>query len=111
MNALQGGTALRVKGMKIIDCNYQNALNCLLRHYDNGFIRLATHIEALIMLPSVKNRNFTDLSLILDRCEESVQGLCDLDQFDDALCRALYSAQARYADKGDISQTPFEVAH
>ena len=51
LNALQGDAAPRVKGMEIINSNYQVAWDRLLRRYDNRFIRLATHIEALIICP------------------------------------------------------------
>ena len=84
LNALQEDVMLRVKGIKIVDSNYQVAWVSLLRRYDNGFIRLATRIEVLIMLPSVRNCNVSDLALILDRCKEFVQGLRDLEKFDDA---------------------------
>ena len=132
LNALQEDATLRVQWKKIIDSNYRVSWDRLLSRSDNRFIRLATQIEASIMLPSVGNRNISDLASILDRCEESVQGLRDLDQFDDAHGSFVVHCIVRKLDMPTkeawsifrenkvyfdlqrdifISRTPFAIAH
>ena len=78
---MQGDTLQRLKGIKIIDTNYQVAWERLLGRYDNRMIRFSTHFEAFIILPTVRSWNAHDSSTLLDRVEESVQALRDREQF------------------------------
>ncbi|KAL7299075.1 hypothetical protein TKK_0008165 [Trichogramma kaykai] len=78
LSTLQGDAEHRVRGLPILDSNFNVAWDRLVRRYDNLNIRLSTHLEALINLPSVRNRNARDLASLIDKAEESVQALRDL---------------------------------
>ncbi|CAB0028280.1 unnamed protein product [Trichogramma brassicae] len=78
LSTLQGDAEHRVRGLPILDSNFNVAWDRLVRRYDNLNIRLSTHLEVLINLPSVRNRNARDLASLIDKAEESVQALRDL---------------------------------
>ncbi|KAL7290925.1 hypothetical protein TKK_0015652 [Trichogramma kaykai] len=83
LSSLQSDAEHRVKGLLIIDSNFNVAWDRLVRRYDNLSIRLSTHLEALITLPSVRNRNARNLASLIDKAEESVQALRDLRCFEE----------------------------
>ena len=73
-----GPAADRLKGIKIIDSNYDVAWQRLVWRYDNKQVRLSSQMESLLLLPQVRARNSKDLASLIDSAEVIVQGLTDL---------------------------------
>ncbi|XP_023248115.1 uncharacterized protein LOC111643952 [Copidosoma floridanum] len=78
LNAVQGQAAQRLKGLDVIETNFDVAWDKLVRRYDNPRIRLFNTLENLIQLPLVKARNVQDLNDMMDQVEEAVRALRDL---------------------------------
>ncbi|XP_029054235.1 uncharacterized protein LOC114881583 [Osmia bicornis bicornis] len=83
LNAVQDTAARRLKGLPIVESNFRIAWERLTCRFDNVHIRLSVQLENLIMLPQVRNRNARDISDLIDRAEEAVQALRDLQCFKD----------------------------
>ncbi|CAB0033671.1 unnamed protein product [Trichogramma brassicae] len=78
LNAVQGQAALRLKGLEITAANFEVAWEKLLRRYDNQRIRLYNALENLMQLPLVKSRTADELTNLIDRTEEAVRSLQEL---------------------------------
>uniref|UniRef100_A0ABD2W326 Uncharacterized protein n=1 Tax=Trichogramma kaykai TaxID=54128 RepID=A0ABD2W326_9HYME len=86
LNAVQGPAAMRLKGIEITDANFDVAWDKLARRYDNRQIRLFNALEHIIQLPTVKTRTAEGLTDLIDRSEEAVRSLrelqCPVDHYD-----------------------------
>lgn len=93
LNAVQGQAALRLKNIEITDSNFDLAWEKLLRRYDNARVRLFNNVEKLINLPAVRVRNVDDLNILVDKTEEAVRALkdldCPIDQYDNWLVHCI----------------------
>uniref|UniRef100_A0ABD2W2B3 Reverse transcriptase domain-containing protein n=1 Tax=Trichogramma kaykai TaxID=54128 RepID=A0ABD2W2B3_9HYME len=78
LNAVQGPAALRLRGLEIVESNFDVAWDMLLWRYDNQNIRMFNALEHLIGLPRVKVRCAEDLTDLIDRSEEAVRSLTEL---------------------------------
>ncbi|XP_023245710.1 uncharacterized protein LOC111643002 [Copidosoma floridanum] len=78
LNAVHGQAAHRLKGLDVIDANFDVAWEKLVRRYDNPRIRLFSTLESLLQLSSNKARSAQDLNELIDTTEESVRALRDL---------------------------------
>ena len=67
LNAVQRPAALRLRGLEIVEANFEVAWNLLLRRYDNPHMRLYNALEHIIELPQVKARSAQDLTELIDR--------------------------------------------
>ena len=79
LNCVQGEAAHRLKGIEITEANFALAWDKLVRRFDNTHLRLYNNLESLIQLPAARPRNLQDLNLLIDRTEETVRALKDLD--------------------------------
>ncbi|CAB0040511.1 unnamed protein product [Trichogramma brassicae] len=86
LNAVKGPAAMRLKGIEITDANFDVAWDKLARRYDNRRIRLFNALEHIIQLPTVKTRTAEGLTDLINRSEEAVRSLrelqCPVDHYD-----------------------------
>ena len=78
LNAVRGSAAQRLKGIALTDLNFEIAWDRLVRRYNQPRLRLSSHLEALMQLPSVRHHNARDLTELVDSVEVIVRSLVDL---------------------------------
>ncbi|CAB0037104.1 unnamed protein product [Trichogramma brassicae] len=109
LNAVQGQAALRLKGLEITAANFDVAWEKLLRRYDNQRIRLYNTLENLMQLPLVKSRTADELTNLIDRIEEAVRSLqelqCPVHEYDNWIVHCVVrNLDANSRESWEISQ-------
>ena len=79
LNNVEGPAAKEPKGTKVIGANYQVAWKKSECRYGNKKARLHTHFESMINLPKAPQKSAAQLSNLVDKIEETVKGIKELE--------------------------------
>lgn len=86
LNSLEGDAARCIGGLTATASNYVVAWEKLTRRYDNKKLRLNSHMQVHLHLPSVTRKSANELKNLLDTADRSVKGLkglnCPIDKYD-----------------------------
>lgn len=69
----------RIKSLPLVTTNLVVTRDKLVHPYDYPKIRLAKHIDAMVKLSQIKTPNVEQLNALLDKDDEAIQRLKDLD--------------------------------